>query len=89
MRREKRLTVPQSQLELTPHRPDTWSLHAEKEMRHMKSYNKREERVKGLKVTEGEKREWGVIECAHEVNKSGQKGRKQAGNKQTSAAMLL
>lgn len=89
MRREKRLTVPQSQLELTPHRPDTWSLHAEKEMRHMKSYNKREERVKGLKVTEGEKREWDVIECAHEVNKSGQKGRKQAGNKQTSAAMLL
>lgn len=55
----------------------------------MKSYNKREERVKGLKVTEGEKRESGVIECAHEVNKSGQKGRKQAGNKQTSAAMLL
>lgn len=37
MWREKRLTVLQSRPELTPHCLDTWSLHAEKEMRHMKA----------------------------------------------------
>lgn len=48
--------VLQSQLELTPHRPDTRSLHVEREMRHMKTLwlNKGEEKVR----EKGWKRLW-------------------------------
>lgn len=48
MWREKRLTVPESRLELTPHRLDTWSSHAEKVKRHHEGFMLKQ-RVRGKK----------------------------------------